>query len=426
MKLLFLGSSNGTCDLIRDAKNKGIYTIVADNLDYSISLAKQIADESWFISTADLDTLEKKCKEESVTGVLCGISGFNIAKSIELCERLNLPFYCTKDSLHFEQDKADFKKICKLVGAPVANDFFLSDDLTDEELRDVVYPVVVKPVDKAANIGISFCYNDNDLRAAFKLVRKVSSSPKIVVERMLHGEEWYSSYAIKNGEVRLLALNAMYHEAGYPTNCYTITTTVSNHVEHYIKEINPYIEKVFKKIGCTEGYAWVQVMLDDDGHFYIIEMGYRLDSDKMYIPIKDILGYDTVGALVDLACGIQNSSPLPQPQTKAFVKCGCGHMLWTKKSGVISRIEGLDIVSKREGFNVDYYMANCHVGSYCKEYRAVGTITYTANNCDELCEMIKFINDTIHVYDENGEDIIIKFTNFDYLKQVYQEGLDGR
>ena len=426
-KLLLLGSSNGTCDIVRDAQKKGIYTIVTDNLDPSISPAKQISDEQWYISTADVDKLEAKCRAENVDGILCGISGFNITKSMELCRRLNKPFYCTPDAMHFEKDKADFKKICRSVGAPVADDYFLSDALTDDEVAKVVYPVVVKPVDKGANAGISFCYNIDDLREAFKLVRKVSTNPKIVVERMLHGEEWYSSYAVVNGEVRLLALNAMYHEEGYPTNCYTITTTVSNHVEQYIKEINPHIERVLKKIGCTNGYVWVQVMLDEDGHFYIIELGYRLDADKMYLPIKDILGYDTISSLVNLSCGLSNDdNPLPPPQTKAFKKCGCGHMLWTKKSGVITKIEGLDIIASRPGFVVDYFMPNFHEGCSCKAFRAIGTITYTADNIDEFCELIKFVNETVHVYDENGEDLIIKYTDFDYLKRVYYEGLKGK
>ena len=426
-KLLLLGSSNGTCDIVRDAQRKGIHTIVTDNLDSSISPAKQISDEIWNISTADVDLLEHKCKEEGINGVFCGVNGFNIMKSMELCRRLSLPFYCTPEAMHFENDKADFKKVCKEVGAPVAEDYFLTDALTTDEVEVVKFPVVVKPVDKGANVGISFCYNVDDLRKAFQLVRSVSDNPKIVVERMLHGEEWYSSYAIVNGEVRLLALNAMYHEEGYPTNCYTITTTVSNHVEQYIREINPSIETVLKKIGCTEGYAWVQVMLDEDGHFYILEMGYRLDADKMYLPIKDILGYDTISSLVNYACGIKNDANiLPPPQTKAFRKCGCGHMLWTKKKGKITRIEGLDVVSREPGFVVDYWMPNFHIGCECDAYRAVGTITYTANNIDEFCEMIQFVNDTVHVYDENNKDLIIKYTNFDYLRKVYQEGLEGK
>lgn len=426
-KMLVMGSSNASCDIIKYAQSQGIHVIVTDYLDVHISPAKQMANEYWMISTSDIDLLEQKCKEENVNAVLCGVSGFNINQSMALCSRLGLPFYCTPDALHFGRDKADFKKMCRAVGVPVAEDYFLSDQLTDKELEQVKYPVVVKPVDKGANVGISFCYNNEDIKSAFKLVRSVSSNPKIVVERMLHGQEWYSSYAIHNGKVKFLALNAMYHEPGYPSNCYTITTTATNHIEQYLKEINPQIEVLLEHIGCTYGYAWVQVMLDEDGKFYVIEMGYRLDSDKMFLPYKDILGYDVIKEMVDYACGIEkDSSILPSSQTKAFKKCGCGHMLWSKKAGKICKIEGLELVAQQPGFVVDYWMTNYHVGKYVDKYKSMGTITYTANDCDELCKMIEFVNDTVRVIDENGEDLIIKYTNFDYLKKVYREGLEGK
>ena len=91
----------------------------------------------------------------------------------------------------------------------------------------------------SGNRGVSYCHTRQEVIDAYKHARSLSKSSKIIVERMLHGEEWYSSYAFSNGEVRLLALNAMYAQPGEPKFCYTVTSTVSNHVEQYIKEINP-------------------------------------------------------------------------------------------------------------------------------------------------------------------------------------------
>lgn len=78
------------------------------------------------------------------------------------------------------------------------------------------------------------------------------------------------------GEISLMALCAMHSQPGEPKNCYSITSTVSNNVERYVTEIDPHIQKVLKAVGCREGIGWVQVMLDEDGHFYIIEMATAL------------------------------------------------------------------------------------------------------------------------------------------------------
>ena len=60
-KLLILGATYNEIDIIKCARNKGIYTIVTDNnLDWSKSPAKYIADEAWNISWSDIDTLYKK------------------------------------------------------------------------------------------------------------------------------------------------------------------------------------------------------------------------------------------------------------------------------------------------------------------------------------------------------------------------------
>lgn len=426
VKLLMLGTSNGSCAMVKYAKSRGIYVIVTDYLQPEKSPAKLLADEYWMINTSEIDILEQKCREESVTAVFCGVSGFNINSAMALCKRLNFPFYCTPEALHFGRDKYDFKKICRDHDAPIAQDYFLPDDFTDEDAQNITYPVVVKPVDRGANLGISFCNNIAELREAFSLVRKVSTNPKIVVERMLHGEEWFSTYAINKGNVRFLTLNAMYHEPGYPAACYCLTTTATRHIEQYLKEINGKIEEVLKAIGCTNGYAWVQVMRDeDDGKFYIIEMGYRLDGDLLYLPIKDLLGYDVNKAMVDFACGIDSTkeNPLPQPQTHAQTKCGSGLRLWTKKACTISKIEGLDKIASIPGVNVEMRR---HVGDKEDIYRPLGSITFASENCDELAKMVDLINRTVHIYDENDEDVIIKFTDMEHVKKIYLEGLEGK
>lgn len=424
MKLLFLGTSNGTCEMVRYAKSQKIYTIVTDYLTPEKSVAKLIADEYWMINTSDIDSLEKKCKANGVTAAFCGVSERNLTFCIELCRRLNLPFYCTKEARSISFNKAVFKQKCREIGAPVAKDYFISDEFREDEVCNIEYPVVVKPVDQAANLGISFCNNLSDLKDAFKLVRKVSTNPAIVVERMLHGEEWFSTYAIKKGKVRFLSLNAMYHEPGYPSSLYCITTTATHHVEQYLSEINPKIEELLQYIGCTEGYAWVQVMRDDDdGKFYIIEMGYRLDGDLLYLPLKNLINYDVTKAMIDFACGIEDDdNKLPEPQCHAMKKCGVGQRLWTKKACTITGIEGFDKIAEIPGVNVEMRR---HIGDHEDEYRPLGTITYTSEDIDDMIQMINKINDIVHVYDENHEDILVKFTDTGTIKKAYYAGLKG-
>lgn len=421
-KILMLGTSYASIDMIEYAKSQGCHTIVTDYLEPEKSIAKKVSDEYWMINTADLDTLERKCREEGIDAIICGISEFNLEMTMELCKRLGFPCYCTPEAWHYSKDKADFKAVCKRIGAPVPEDFIVSDQLTDEELDNIKYPVMVKPVDMSGNRGISYCYDKNDVVSAYKFARSVSKNDKIIVERMLHGEEWWAGYALADGHISLMSLNGMYAQPGEPKNCYTLTTTVSDHIEKFIHEINPKIVEVLKSVGCKEGFAWVQVMLDEDGHFYIIEMGYRLTGEMIFIPLRELIGFDTVAWLVDYALGKKHTPDmLPEPQTKAFKRCTCAMELWTNREGVISQISGWDEISKHPCIKVETLNA---VGSKLAKYRPFGNVMFTCNSIDELCDTIDMVNKTVKVFDSEGNDMIIKYTDFDYLKKIYYKGVN--
>lgn len=421
-KLLMMGTGLASKEIIEYAKSQGVYTIVTDYLEPEKSTAKLVSDEYWMINTGEVDKLEEKCKAEGITAVMCGVSEFNLEMTMELCKRLNLPSYCTPEAWHYSRDKADFKDLCKKLGAPVATDYYLSDELTEEELSKVKFPVVVKPVDMSGNRGITYCYNKEELVEAYKYARSLSKNPKIVVERMLHGREWWSYYAIAEGEIRQISLNAMEAEPGYLKNLYSLTTTITDKVKKFNEEINPAVEAVLREVGCKEGIAWVQEMLDDDGNFYIIEMGYRLPGDMPFMVYPDMFGFDTIKWLTDYARGIKNTvDMLPIAQKKEYKKCGCGYSLWTRKAGRISAIEGIDEILKIPG--VTYYSLH-RVGEEFPIHRPVGVVGVYAEDCEEFIKKIDCINNTINVLDENGEDMIIRYTNFDYLRDNYKKGLE--
>ena len=186
-KLLILGSDFGTISVVREAHKMGLYVIVADLMETSPT--KELADEAWLLSSTDTDTLVQKCREENISALMFGASDFNVWNARKVCNQLNLPIYCESDyACRVARDKGEFKRICKAVGAPVATDYCLTDVLSDEELNGVVFPVVVKPVDKSGNRGMSYCPNRDELVAGYKAAREISDK-EIIVERQLHGKE---------------------------------------------------------------------------------------------------------------------------------------------------------------------------------------------------------------------------------------------
>ena len=87
-KLLILAGGANLVTLVRRAQELGVYTIVTDYYDETISPAKKVADEAWNISWSDIDALEAKCREVGVDGITTGYSESPLDCCIQLCKRL--------------------------------------------------------------------------------------------------------------------------------------------------------------------------------------------------------------------------------------------------------------------------------------------------------------------------------------------------
>lgn len=419
-KLLILGSDYGTLDLVKEAHKRGIYVVVTDTMETSPT--KREADEMWHISTTDLDTLEVKCREERITAISFGASDFNINNGRKLCKRLGLPVYCESDrAWEVACNKSEFKKICKEVGAPVATDYYLTDALTRDELERIKYPVVVKPVDLSGNRGMSYCHNEEELVTAYKYARSVSENATIIVERMLRGPEFAVSYVMAGGEVRLLLFSSEHHQSGQLENLYSVITTTSAFLKQYIEECSDYVKAVFKKAGCKEGLAWVECMRDSDGHFYLLEMGYRFGGEMTYVPYERVSGFNSVSWMLDIAMGVQhNVSDLPADLNQCYMDCAASYYMFTKYEGEIAEMIGLEEIEAMPNTFVDFPK---RVGNRVRFHAAMGIIRIYGKDCEELIDTIIKINSILIIRDKEGRDMFIYYDDIDSIRKEYLQGL---
>ena len=419
-KLLMLGSSYGTVEMLRYAKSIGVYTIVTDYNEPEHSSGKQISDEYWMISTADIDALERKCREEGVDAVFSPVSEFNLDRNIELCRRLNLPFYCSEEAWHYSRNKRAFKDACIRNGVPVAEDYYLTDALTQEELSQVRYPVVVKPNNLCGSKGVSFCYNQEELIAAYRYARKLSADKTIIVERMLEGRGFTAHYVLAEGEIHQVNLIEELVPDGCNGTYYTVDTSLTDCVERVMSEISPSVEKALKNIGCKEGFAWIELILDKDNRFYALELGYRLGGDMVERTYPMVFKFNAYKWMVDLALGRKHTaSELPPEQQHMPKACGCSYLLRSRKSTSIREIIGIEQALLIPGVSYTQMRQN---GDSIKESLDAGVFTITAENPIEFCDKIRQINDLVHIIDVDGDDILYRYDNYDHLMELYARG----
>lgn len=419
-KMLILGSDFCTLHVVKEAQKLGLYVIVTDLMIDSPT--KSIANEAWNISTTDIDLLEQKCRENDIAAVGFGASDFNISNARELCRRLNLPIYCENEfSWRVARNKSEFKKLCQECCAPVAQDYEITDDLTNEQLNAVKFPVVVKPCDKSGNRGMSYCSNKDELVRAYQYARSITED-KIIVERQLHGPEYNVHYALADGSASLLYFSATHHQKGERENLYSFKMTTSCHLKQYIDEVNDKAIEVLKKVGCKEGIAWFDIMRDEDGKFYMLEMGYRFGGVMTYVPYEKVSGFNTTKWMIECALGIQHKqTDLPKPLNEALSGCAGSYHLFTRKDGKVNDIRGLEIIEKLPNVWIDMPK---RAGSEVRYNACMGLIGIYGENITQMCGTLMKINRALKVENESEENMIIYFDDYELLEKMYFEGLE--
>ena len=418
--LLILGSDYGTIDLVREAHKMGLYVIVADLMESSPT--KLEADEAWLISTTDTDVLANKCREVGVCGVVTGASDFNTTCSRKLCVELGAPVICDSDNAWgMARNKRLFKEMCLEVGAPVAKDYYIKSIDDEKEIEIVTYPVVVKPVDKSANRGMSYCNNKEELIEAFKYAKSISDNDTIIVEKELHGPEFAAHYVIAEGEARLLYFGSEHHQPGQRNNQYSLVYTTSAYLQQYLEEVNGPLKEVFRRAGCKDGIAWVECIRDDDGHFYLFEMGYRFGATMLYTWYEKVYGFNSIRWMIECAIGIKHTTAdLPDGLSKPLKSTSASYHLFTKRESCIVCIKGLEVIGQMDNVIIDIPKR----GEYkAPSHACIGVIRVFGENANHLCETITFINKHLRIEDASGENIIILFDDIDSIKTEYALGM---
>lgn len=413
-KLLILGSDFFTLQCAIEAKKMGMYVITSDLMNWSPT--KEASDEQWMVSTRDIDGLCEKCIGNDVTAAICGASDTNLDCLRELCKRLNFPLYCSSDmAWQASRDKSLFKKMCLKNNVSVPQPYNVSENPTEEELSQIKFPVVVKPVDNSGNRGMSYCNNKEELRSAIDYAVGKSKKGKFIVERKLVGEDYHINYAVANGEIKLASYAQLFHNPDGAANIYSFEYNSQKYYQQYLDEINDSLISTFKELGCSDGVVWADVMRDTtDGKFYVLEMGYRFPSALASCHLlESITGFNACKWMVEYALGIQHTlDEINCAVNETEKKLGFIHY-FTKIEGAISKIEGLSEIMGTSDMYIDLPKRE---GASVGKTLPIANLAFLSNGLEDMINRLKFLNHTFKIFAENGEDMLIRFTDYERVE----------
>lgn len=419
-KLLLLGSNVGTLDIIRYAKNKGVHVIVTDNLTVEDSIGKQYADEHIFISTGDIEGLKRYIIEKEVDSVFAGISEFNLLKAMELCEYFDFPFYCTRQQWDLVENKESFRKLCQDFDVPCPVTFFSGEYPSEVLMSSIPFPVVVKPVDSCASMGVSICRDLDELRIAVPYAREKSGIGRIIIEDFFEGDEFSAHYSVINGEVTLSCVDnripIALHE-GCVTTVPLARIYPSDFVDEYVSQVNENISMMIRSLGLHTGVFFVQGIYNRrSNRFSIFEAGLRCAGEAPYRFLKKVNGVSFMDHLVDYA--LSCPSPAMSKDDPYLKGKHCCVTSFVSKGGKIGKIVGYEETISRIGSLVDSecrYRPGDIVPNGDTLRQIVMRFVLVCDTIEEMAADIKEINRSIQVLDVEGKDMCFRFEADRYL-----------
>lgn len=278
LRILVLAASCNEAEIVNKCKKKGVKTIVTDfYLDHRRSPAKDIADEYWDESWNDINKLEQLCVDNGINGVIAGFSEFTVDSMISLCSSLKLPCYINKEQLEVTRDKVKFKKLCERYGIPIVREY-------SSDSQRLVFPVIIKPTDRAGSIGISVARNIDEYNSGLSKAVEASISNKVIVEQFMgNALKFDCYYEIIDGVPYLLGTSdtiMLSNLAGNETlqKAWSYPSKVENEYKELLADK---VETMITDMNFSFGYCTISFFFNN-ASFYAFEAGFRLSGEHSF------------------------------------------------------------------------------------------------------------------------------------------------
>ena len=427
-RLLILGGSRISCEIIRHAGAMGIVTAVTDFYPLEKSPAKQMADEAYYEDTSKVDRMVEFIKEKKFDGVLTGFTDSVLPYYAEICDKVGLPAYATKEQLELFINKEKYKQLMREFDVPTIPEYSIDPDRLAETTADIPYPVVVKPADGSGSRGVTVCKNFEELKSAIQFADTVSKAKEIVVEKYINKEECTIFWMFVDGKYYMVLLGNRHvkhnQEGELPLPAgYTYPAAVQ---PKFLDEVAPKMEKMFRAVGLKNGLMFLQCKIVD-GTCVVYDIGYRLTGTLEYINLKAMCGYDPMDMLIRFA--LTGDMGETEMEKKADPYLGGKYSYNVSilcKPGKVAEIKGLEEIKSLPGV-LDVVVAH-PVGDTITEamkgrlaqitIRILGRADSIEGMKSEMLEIQRLA----HVVSETGEEMKLPgVEDSDFVGTIYEQ-----
>lgn len=399
MKALVIAGSCPQIILLQQLKERGIFTILADNNPNAV--ARPYADEFVKVNILDIEAVKNIAIEKHVDFLIAVCADQVLLTVAKVSEDLGLPCYIDYKTACLISDKGHMKDVFRKWGIPSSKHVFMPE-LDLRKVSDMTFPLVVKPVDTYSSKGVRRCNNTQELELYFAEASQISRSGVVIIEEYVEGSELTVDFEIVDGKAILLSVSNT-EKVGYSDRFLAFRTrypaAVSQDTIERIKDIGQKIADAFE----LKNSPMLIQLLTDNKKESVLEFSARTGGGAKYLLIKMMTGFDPITAVIDLTLGNK-----PQvAEIKGESKLLTNEFLYAAP-GIFDHLEGFEEL-KQDGTLAEYWQFKWKgaetFGASTSSDR-VASITIKANTFEELVAKHNRTVSRIKLIDINGKDIL--------------------
>ncbi len=406
-KLLILGGNAISCEIVKAAKQLGVYSVVTDWNTPRESPAKLLADEYWNVSLMDYDALVPIIKENKIDGVITGFTDSYLLPYQHLCELCQFPCYATKEVFEKTLDKSSFKQMCIENGVPVVPAYSLNT--FDPHIISKNHKIMIKPVDNSGSRGIITCDCPDKFQECLDYSLSFSPKKNVVIEDYIDMDSFSVSYTIQDGIISMSTMNdRIVHKVAGAAAVTNGGIYPSKYIDSYIEKMDGKVCQMYRNLGVRNGVLFIQGFTNGET-FYFYEMGYRISGGRHFLFTENQNNTSSVKQLIHFALtGKMANYSIAERDDPRF-KDVCFQWNILGKEDVIARVEGWEMICTMPeviSCSLDKKVGD-KIGKDGTTAQKIAGLHMVLKDRLRMKDVLLFVYDTFKVFNAVGENLVM-------------------
>ncbi len=328
--LLLPTSTYRAPDFVRAAARLGVDVVVGS--EEQQALAGGMGDRALVVPLGDPDAAADvivALDERSAVDAVVAVDDQGVLVAATAGERLGFP-HNPPEAVRATRDKASMRSA--LAAAEVPQPWFVV--LDDDDLPDLTFPVVVKPVGRSGSQGVIRADDADAAGVAIARVRTIADGP-ILIEQYVPGVEVAVEGILREGMLDVLAVFDKPDPLVGPYFEETIYVTPSRHDATTLARVHDVTGRACAAIGLVEGPVHAEVRVDGD-RVWVIEVAARSIGGLCARALRFGAGIALEELILRHALGMPLDDLAREPAASGVM------MLPIRRAGVLREVRGQD------------------------------------------------------------------------------------